>query len=125
MNQRKGNVITRLPVQPWPLREVMYEAGPDGTPRVTGLRLANGGKGEKVVTADAYVAALVGALGRPGGAGSLPRVVCTISPYVYRSANPSSPLRNARARASTDANVATLVGAGGGVGGQGPGRRDA
>ncbi len=38
----------------------MYEAGPDGTPRVTGLRLANGGKGEKVVTADAYVAALVG-----------------------------------------------------------------
>lgn len=38
-------------------REVMYEDGPDGLPVVTGLRMARAGK-EKIVKADAYVAAL-------------------------------------------------------------------
>ena len=37
-------------------REVMYEEGPEGT-RATGLRLSKAGE-EKVVQADAYIAAL-------------------------------------------------------------------
>ena len=35
----------------------MYESGPDGLPRVTGLRMTKAGK-EEVVEAHAYVAAL-------------------------------------------------------------------
>ena len=35
----------------------MYEDGPDGMPRVTGLRMTKAGK-EQVVEADAYIAAL-------------------------------------------------------------------
>lgn len=38
-------------------REVMYEDGPDGLPVVTGLRMSRAGQ-ERVVKADAYVAAL-------------------------------------------------------------------
>ncbi len=38
-------------------REVLYEAGPDGKPRVTGLRVGSQAH-EFVVKADAYVAAL-------------------------------------------------------------------
>lgn len=38
-------------------REVEYETGPDGTPVVTGLRMARAGQ-ESRVTADCYVAAL-------------------------------------------------------------------
>lgn len=38
-------------------KEVQYEQGPDGKPRVTGLLLAKAGQ-QQVVTADAYVAAL-------------------------------------------------------------------
>lgn len=41
----------------WGCREVMYEDGPDGTPVVTGLRVSKAGE-EKIVKADAYVAAL-------------------------------------------------------------------
>ena len=42
----------------WGCREVLYDEGPDGRPaRVTGLRLGRSVE-EKVVTADAYVAAL-------------------------------------------------------------------
>eukprot|EP00899_Mesostigma_viride_P004267 jgi/Mesvir1/13841/Mv15987-RA.1 len=37
-------------------REIMYEDGPDGVTRVTGLRLTKAGK-EEIVKADAYVAA--------------------------------------------------------------------
>jgi len=47
-----GRIHTRMGC-----REVMYETGPDGKPRVTGLRLGNT-HSERVVTADAYVAAL-------------------------------------------------------------------
>ncbi len=43
-------------VHPCP-REVMYEDGPDGLPVVSGLRLAKAGE-ERIVKADAYVAAL-------------------------------------------------------------------
>ena len=38
-------------------REVLYEAGPDGAPVVTGLRMARAGQ-ESVIDADCYVAAL-------------------------------------------------------------------
>ena len=38
-------------------REVLYEDGPDGRPRVTGLRMSKAGQ-EQIVEADAYVAAL-------------------------------------------------------------------
>lgn len=38
-------------------REILYEQGPDGRPRVTGLRIGSG-PSEKIVKADAYVAAL-------------------------------------------------------------------
>lgn len=38
-------------------REVLYEQGPDGKPRVKGLLIGKQGK-QKVITADAYVAAL-------------------------------------------------------------------
>eukprot|EP00878_Enallax_costatus_P040478 GHUV01046745.1.p1 GENE.GHUV01046745.1~~GHUV01046745.1.p1 ORF type:complete len:136 (-),score=26.34 GHUV01046745.1:483-890(-) len=38
-------------------REVLYEQGPDGKPRVTGLLIGKQGK-QQVITADAYVAAL-------------------------------------------------------------------
>jgi zeta-carotene desaturase len=42
----------------WPAcREVLYEDGPDGVPRVTGLRVGREGA-QRVVQADAYVAAL-------------------------------------------------------------------
>lgn len=45
------------PPPPAPRREVMYETGSDGLPVVTGLRVGSAGK-EKVIQADAYVAAL-------------------------------------------------------------------
>ena len=38
-------------------REVMFKDGPDGLPVVTGLRMSKAGV-EKIVKADAYVAAL-------------------------------------------------------------------
>jgi len=41
----------------WGCREVLYEEGPDGHPVVTGLRMGKASE-EKIVTADAYVAAL-------------------------------------------------------------------
>lgn len=41
----------------WGCREVLYEDGPDGLPVVTGLRMAKAGE-ERIVKADAYVAAL-------------------------------------------------------------------
>jgi len=41
----------------WGCREVLYQDGPEGTPVVTGLRMGKGSQ-EKMVTADAYVAAL-------------------------------------------------------------------
>jgi zeta-carotene desaturase len=41
----------------WGCREVLYEDGPDGLPVVTGLRMSRAGQ-ERIVKADAYVAAL-------------------------------------------------------------------
>jgi len=41
----------------WGCREILYEDGPDGRPIVTGLRMGKASQ-EKVVKADAYVAAL-------------------------------------------------------------------
>lgn len=53
-----------------PHREVLYAAGPDGKPRVTGLRMGNVGR-EQVIKADAYVAAL----DIPGAKALIPKVI--------------------------------------------------
>lgn len=52
IEERGGKVHTR-----WGCREVQYELDGSGTPIVKGLRLTKSGE-EKIVTADAYVAAL-------------------------------------------------------------------
>ncbi|KAL4421307.1 hypothetical protein ABPG75_010598 [Micractinium tetrahymenae] len=52
IEHKGGRIHTR-----WGCREVLYETGADGQTRVTGLKLSKAGE-EKVVQADAYVAAL-------------------------------------------------------------------
>ena len=67
-----------------PCREVMYESGPDGLPRVMGLRMSKAGK-EEVIEADAYVAAL----DVPGAKKLIPQVVLVqqnAAPLICRGA---------------------------------------
>lgn len=52
IESKGGRIHTR-----WGCREVMYETGPDGKTRATGLKLSKAGE-EMIVQADAYVAAL-------------------------------------------------------------------
>lgn len=52
ITSKGGRIHTRLGC-----KEVLYQDGPDGETRVTGLRLARAGK-EQIVKADAYIAAL-------------------------------------------------------------------